>query len=93
MRTENTQRRAPQLLSSEQIRELSMLLCEDDEAKAGALLVLSTDIRQRADLPAAQAFPFYVVRQAAFSQCGNRAIDAQADSLRSELFGVKGGDA
>lgn len=78
----------PSPLSVAQIRELSFRLCEDDEVRAAALLVLASDMRERgAD------FPYFVVRQTAFSQCGDGAIDAQSDLLRSELCGKKGGAA
>lgn len=80
-------------LSNEQIRELSLRLCDDDQERAEALLVLATDMRAREGASGAMAFPFFLVRQTAFSQCGNDAIDAKADLLRSELCGKKGGAA
>lgn len=72
----------PSPLSQAQIRDLSLQLCEDDEVRAAALLVLASDMRERG-----ANFPYFVVRQTAFSQCGDRAIDAKADVLRSELCG------
>lgn len=72
-------------LSADQIKHLTLALCEDDQAKAEALLVLVSDIYERHDAKAATSFPFWIVRQTAFSQCGNDAIDAQVQLLRSEL--------
>lgn len=81
-------------LTQEQIRKLALVLCNDDPEKAGVLLVLVTDMNNRQSASPRESFPFYAVRQVAYSQLGNDAIDAQADMLRSELLGTqKGGDA
>jgi hypothetical protein len=70
-------------LSEAEIGILARVLCEDDEKRAGALLLLATDIRARDG--SGPDFPHYVLRQYAFSQCGNQAIDAQAELLRDEI--------
>lgn len=72
-------------LTNRQIADLTRRLCEDDQEKAEALLVLASDMRQRDGEGGGRTFPFYLVRQIAFSQCGNDAIDAQAELIRSEL--------
>lgn len=74
-------------LTQDQIRALTLTICEDDQPKAEALLVLVSDMYERQNATGKGAFPFWTVRQVAFSQCGNDAIDAQVQLLKSELPG------
>ena len=89
MQTKETREDDPKKpLSTDQIRHLTLAICENDQPKAEALLILVSDMREREGTKT--VFPFSVVRQMAFSQCGNDAIDAQVQLIRTELLEVKG---